>query len=71
MKDELMLGFYKQQTSFDADSFTKWREWCVDHGERHGSYSEFMGRLKRCHLAQLRLKPARHGTTPCTRIGSQ
>lgn len=70
MKDKFMLAFYKTQNSFDADSFTRWREWCLDHGERSGAYSDFIGRLKRCHLAQLRTKNARHGGDPTVCISS-
>ncbi|MFG0351923.1 hypothetical protein ACF8LD_12940 [Pseudomonas sp. zbq_5] len=69
MKDHLMLEFYKSQTNFDEDVFARWCAWCVDHAEPHGSYSEFVGRLKRCHLAQLRVRGGRSGGDQIVRIG--
>ncbi|MCO8261741.1 hypothetical protein NC656_09290 [Pseudomonas asiatica] len=64
-----MLDFYKQQTNFNDDVFARWREWCVDHAEPTGTYSEFVGRLSRCHIAQLRVRCGRAGHIPALSIG--
>lgn len=69
MKDHLMFEFYKCQTNFDEDVFSRWCAWCVDHAEPHGSYSEFVGRLSRCHIAQLRVRNSRSGHLPALQIG--
>lgn len=70
MKDKAMLAFYKAQVHFDsATAYPKWCIWCAEHSEQPGSCDAFIERLKRCHLAQLRLKPARHGSTPTAQVG--
>lgn len=48
MRDDLMTGFLNEQTDL---SFASWRAWAVDHGQRHGSLPEFIGRLSRCQQA--------------------
>lgn len=48
MRDELMQDFVKEQAD---TSFANWRAWCIDHGQRHGSLPEFIGRLSRCQQA--------------------
>ena len=48
MRDDLMHEFVKEQTDL---SFGSWRYWCLDHGMRHGSYAEFVGRLTRMRQA--------------------
>lgn len=45
MKDQMMEDFIHEETD---QSFARWRWFCVDHGMRSGSYSEFVGRLTRC-----------------------
>jgi hypothetical protein len=46
-----MLDFIEQETDL---SFSRWRWFCVDHGERSGSFPEFVGRLARCRQALTR-----------------
>jgi hypothetical protein len=58
MRDDLMTGFLNEQTDL---SFASWRAWAVDHGERHGSYAEFVGRLSRCQQALKRRKSLGQG----------
>jgi hypothetical protein len=43
MQDTLMLDFIKA----GRVTFDEWRAWAIDHGERHGDLSEFIGRYQR------------------------
>jgi len=51
MRDELMFDFLKEAND---TSFAAWRMWCIDHAEKTGSFSEFVGRLSRCQEAMRR-----------------
>ena len=51
MKDDLMTAFLAEQAD---TSFANWRWFAADHGERSGTYPEFIGRLARCRQALTR-----------------
>jgi hypothetical protein len=67
MKDKSMLAFYKTLTCFDSAAYTKRCIWGAEHDEQSGSYSEFISRLRRCYLSQLRLTPATHSRASAAR----
>lgn len=60
MKDKSVLAFYKTQICFHSAVYTKWCIWCAEHDKQPSSCGGVISRLRRFHLSQLRLKPARH-----------
>lgn len=70
MRDKPMLDFCKSQPSLTADTaYQAWCAWCANNDEPPGSLPEFMGRLRRCHEAQLRGRVGRHASSPGVRVG--